>query len=714
MTIQISPASTTPHIVASNFEADAGEAPLQLDQTADTHASGGAQPWTRLPTAYGLHRDVQKFANAPARGSSSDNASSTALLHSYQTGPAQGNATAVAPRPVTPDEMGKIYGVLAGSGTIGDLREGNLMQPDRVLHQWLSAGVKFEVRSASDSYFDAKTKTMVFGANTSAAERARAMVFEARKMSIEEHHQAIKERLGQRDYDNANYRTDGHADPALKTRYEPKTREEFAAEKASIVANAASDAIEFNLAQRAAGRASTPAPLEDVYTQAYKHASGDREAAGRAAVEKAVKDGKLTTADTHEPYRQVFDRQWDALQVAKAKEQAQLAKAQAAAKLEGERDAKITAGAKALAELVNAVDPKSPQAAQVIELVQAFAAQNPGAHATLFTFDARDGLERLLGPFGFKSIDDVGNYKMEQARLDYALSNFQRLTPQQRTGVLQHPEYGAKYGISHFRTVEETQAREQEFVNKKLPDGSNFQGTRAAYREASQRVYINHALAQLEQIRHAGPTSLAGRIVGGEKGAAIGAMFDGFLVPLAQTGQAKIDMQNTVNSNRPDPRPAIANSRTAPARSSASETQPNRPGGPPAPPTPPTPPTGRGAAGGGGHGSDDAGFRAGVSSIGGPDRIAGHPPAPHVAPGGPPGRQRGDSMKQSTSSRDVQEQAEAIQRAKTRSDTYQPTGDEDNDKPPPIIERTTKSEDNFRNRTREIRSGSDVDPDDWE
>jgi len=700
MTIQIQPTNQMTSAAVAHAEADAAETAARTDPAQSALAVRASQegtPWAGFAPTQNLHDAVRNRVDVPGQ--------SGAVLYSAQPSAPAGNATAPAPRPATSDEMSKLYVALFDGGTIGDVREGNFTQTRDILQNWLRNGVKFEVRAGSDSYFDAKRGTMVLGAGASNAERARAVVFEARRMSNEAHSKEIKERLGQRDYEKANYRTDGHADPALKTRYEPTTREEFVAEKAGIVARAASDAIEFNLAERAAGRATTPAPLEDVYTLAYNRASGDREAAGRAAVERAVKDGKFTTADTHEPYMQVFSRQWDALQVAKAKDQAELAKTQAAAKLEGERDAKITAGAKALAELVNKVDPKSAQAAQVIELVQAFAAQNPGAHTTLFTFDAREGLERLLGPFGFKTIDEVGNYKMEQARLDYALSNFQRLTPQQRADVLQHPENGAKYGISHFRTAKENEAREQEFVNLRLPDGSNFQGSRAAYREASQRVYINHALAQIEQIRNAGPTSLVGRIVGGEKWAEIGSMFDGFLVPLGQTRQAQVDLQNVVNSNLPDPRPTIVNSTSPPARSSG-ETQPNR-AGPPA--TPPTPPTGGGGAGSGGNGSED-GFRIGVSHIGGPDPIAGHVPEPTVVTG----RQRGDSMRQSTSSRDVQEQADGIQRAKVRSDRWRPSGDEDNDKAPPIINDTTKSQDNLRNRTRDIRSSKDVDPDDWE
>jgi len=71
-------------------------------------------------------------------------------------------------------------------------------------------------------------------------------------------------------------------------------------------------------------------------------------------------------------------------------------------------------------------------------------------------------------------------------------------------------------------------------------------------------------------------------------------------------------------------------------------------------------------------------------------------------------------MKQSTSSRDVQQQTDEIQRAKTHSDRYKPTGDEHNDKPPPIIDETKKSQDNLRNRTREIKSSKDIDPDDWD
>lgn len=594
MALQITSSTAGIASAAPDIAADAADAASHQEAAPDTKAPRSGDPWSGLASKHALHEGVRNNADVSA-------GKQGAVLYSGQQAPGASNATAASARPATGDEVGKLYGALANGGTIGDLREGNLTRVEGIVHRWLSNGVRFEVRSGKESYFDSKTKTMVLGADASVAERARAVVFEERKMSHEAHIQGIKDRLGQRDYDNVNYRTNGHADPALKTRYEAKTREAFVEEKIRMVANAATEAIEFNRRERAAGRASTPAPLEDVYTAAYQatyaerygkvlaesgssHNFADNEArdygsrAGRGAVETAIKNGQLRTADTHETWPQHFSRQWDAKEAVKAKEAAQLAKVQAAARLESERNGKIAAGAKALAEVVNTVDPKSPQAAQVIELVRAFTAQNPGAHTTLFAGDARAGLERLLGPFGFRTIEDVGNYKMEQARLDYALANFDRLTPPQRELVLKHPETGARFGISHMITYKELQAREQQFVNMRLPDGSNFQGSRAGYREASQRSIINHALGQLAQIRKAGPASLVGRIIGGEKGAAIGAMFDTFM-PMATMRQQRNDMQNTVNSNRPDTRPTAVDSRPPPTRSPASETQPNRTGG---------------------------------------------------------------------------------------------------------------------------------------
>jgi hypothetical protein len=598
MTIRIPPANTQVPGAVSSLDADASELTAHQDTKPHTHAPRGGDPWSGLPATLALREDARTSADT----SRSDQG---AVLYFGPKVAVAGNTAAVVVRPAKPEEVGALHTALAHGGTIGDLREGNLTRADQIVLNWLHDGVKFEVRSGKESYFNEKTRTMVLGADASAAERARAVVFEARRMSHDAHLQGIKDRLGQRDYDNVNYRTNGHADPALKTRYEAKTREAFVEEKIRNVARAASEAIEFNRRERAAGRTATPAPLEDVYTAAYQsayatrygnvlaesgsHNFADNEArdagaaAGRAAVEAAIKNGKLTAPDTRETYPQVFSRQWDAKEAVKAKEAAELAKAQAAAKIESERNAKIAAGAKALAELVNAVDPKSPEAAQVIELVRAFAAQHPGAHTTLFTADAYKGLERLLGPFGFRTAEEVGNHKMEQARLHYALANFERLSPKERDLVLKHPELGGRFGISHMITYAEMQAREQQFVNMRLPDGSNFQGTRAAYREASQQSVINHALGQLAQIRKAGPVSLVGRIVGGEKGAAIGQMFDSFM-PLAQMRQQRVDMQHTVNSSRPDPRPTAVESRPPPARPPGSETQPNRTGGPPAPP----------------------------------------------------------------------------------------------------------------------------------
>jgi hypothetical protein len=289
-----------------------------------------------------------------------------------------------------------------------------------------------------------------------------------------------------------------------------------------------------------------------------------------------------------------LNKQWDAKEAVKAKAAAELAKTQAAGKIEDERMAKIDAGRKALGELVNAVDPKSPQAKQVIELINAFAVENGnGGDLKLLIAQSNDGLERLLGAYGYKGTDDVGTVNLASARLEYALSNYIRLTPQQRAEVEKSP-VGNRYGIALLPTKEEIEAREQQKVNLRLPDGTNFQGTRAEYREASQRSIVNHALAQLQQIRSAGPMSLVGRMVDGERGAAIGAMLDAF-TPVAQGMKARADMRNGPTGGG-DNRTPIDDARRAPApeKTPTRELQPDPParggGGPPS--VPPSGPSG--------------------------------------------------------------------------------------------------------------------------
>lgn len=202
--------------------------------------------------------------------------------------------------------------------------------------------------------------------------------------------------------------------------------------------------------------------------------------------------------------------------------------------------------------------------------------------------------------------------------------------------------------------------------------GDGSQATREEHAAQVERMAVQRSLQTLQNIA-GGLGGALGYGLGGDRGSDFGAMVDTAVGMAGGTLQAR------------------AQARTTP------------PEGPPRPPAP-------GGGSGGGNGSE-SGFRAGVSRIGGPDRIAGQADA---APEAPAGRQRGDRMKASTSSGDVQEQAESIQRKKARSDTYRPTGDEGNDKAPPLIGSTKKSEDNLRNRTRDIRSSEDVDPEDWD
>jgi hypothetical protein len=183
----------------------------------------------------------------------------------------------------------------------------------------------------------------------------------------------------------------------------------------------------------------------------------------------------------------------------------------------------------AMAEITKRVDPDSPAADLVIDLIESFVAVSSLPDQIFFVAEADEALGRLLGPFGFRTVEGVGIGGLQQERLEYALMNYRRLTAAQRKAVRRSP-YGGLYHINILPTEAELQAKDQLVAIRTLPDGSSHTGTLAAYRVAVENNRINHILEQLDQIANAGPASLIGRIVDGERGAALGAIVDSGLM----------------------------------------------------------------------------------------------------------------------------------------------------------------------------------------
>lgn len=488
---------------------------------------------------------------------------------------------------------------------------------DRTITYLHEQGIQLELRSGSASFYDPnpKARKIILNADSSGAQMAQDLAFEARKIQIDTRKKDIRRDLGIKAYEKEMYRRgQGVGDSSLYEKYEPKTHEAYVGDKLSTVAEAASDVIEFNRGLRRQGLATDPAPLESEYDLAYhleynKHyvrklvesgstnvadnyANEKGSAAGRQAVAEAITSDKLLTGDTREKYADQFGKEWEAKQAERAKQEEELAKVRAEAKIEAERQAKIEAGRKALVELVNVVVPNSPQADSVIQLVYLFTVQHGGAQTMFLIGAAREGLVRLLGRYGFKDFEEVGSAVMERARLEYALFNFLGLTQPQRNR-LRNPDFADLYEYRHWQaiTYEEIQARENQPVNLRLPDGTPFQGTRAEYREASHRNVVNHALAQLNQIRSAGPISLIGRIVYGEKGAAIGGLFDAVL-PVAsgmrarQAVRTEMSKLSSGGGGPVGPTPLQPPAIRAPAPPRIAVPKPGRPAPPPAAPGP--------------------------------------------------------------------------------------------------------------------------------
>lgn len=296
----------------------------------------------------------------------------------------------------------------------------------------------------------------------------------------------------------------------------------------------------------------TKLPFEDEYREAYYKGITDSLASkgdinragwdGRSAADRVIKDiiqtGKSLT-HTGLTYGTHYGQLWDTQREAWAQKNPELA-------MKRSQDRRMTAGIEALAEFVNRVDPTGADADEAVELIDSFAMLYGGAATILFVSRAEKGLERLLGPFGFRMVEGVGVGGLQQRRLEYALLNYRALEPRDRAMIRYLPHQAAKYGINTFPTHAELEAKDRLVAIRTLPDGTLHTGTLAEFRWASDNNRILHALRQLEMIRSGGPASLVGRIVDGERGAAIGAMFDTYLMVRAPMN-ARRNMQTQMN-----------------------------------------------------------------------------------------------------------------------------------------------------------------------
>lgn len=557
----------------------------------------GAIPGSALG-GVALHQDVRQLAHS-ARGLAQSGTGGGAVLYSGK-GTAAGAAATVT-RPNFEQAMERVVDVFAKAGKLDALSPWLTQDPAK--------RVRFELKPGTASYYDAARRTMVLGADSTPGEHAQAIVFAQRK----EH------------YEKAD-------------RNEPTTKDEYVRQHSQAVANAAGDAVEFTKRARASGVPGTPVtPLEKMYDAAHQQAYTEhmnrqfdelarrtgRYADGvfnpdlaknyadeharqvtRWSLAEPVASGKVFSADTQEKYPAVFGREWDSKQTAESTRKAEaLARTQAAAQADNEHRARGDAGGKVLIEAMRAAvqeqvdgNKASPHKAQVVELLYAFSVKYP-AEMTLLMPEIAPAASQLLGSYGFKTWEQIGaqgdgSWKMEAERLNYAIDNFRRLSEPERMQL----EYGVKpashFGIKLTLTSAELKALESYDVSRRLPDGSPFRGKPADYREQSRRNINNHALAQLKQIRSAGPMSLVGRVFAGEKGAQVGAMFDS-MIDVGNARKAQVQVRSGVaNPSDVDHRTPIDNGirRSAPPTAPAGEGRP-------------VAPTSAGASGGGSNGS---------------------------------------------------------------------------------------------------------------
>lgn len=426
-------------------------------------------------------------------------------------------------------------------------------------------GVRIELRNVRSSFYEPKTHTLVLSEAGSAAEMATAIIFESYKIA-------------------------GSA--------EPKDRAEFVQRGVQSAAESATRAIEFNLQLQAnlefnaslkgQGVGSFKAPLEAEYMRAY-HATrsqvfarevsrtGDpgqasfrarleAESAGSAAVREAVNRGQLVTGDTGLSYAEHLGKSFDIQQAERLrKEEAQRAQN----KIESDRRAAIDAGIAWLAKSVMEVDPDSTDAAHVVDALDHFITLANVGDENFLVAKAGAALDRLLGPFGFRHVEGPGVGPLQSDRLAYAVMNYRRLDPPDRALLRRFPLEGHRFGIQILPTEAELEKESLVVAYRKLPDGTLHQGTLAEFRIARENNLINHALQQLNAVRNSSVFSLVGRIADGERGAAIGAMFDtmlAFRAPMRARQNQRAQMRNLGSGGTSSPRPTVGIHERAPTR----------------------------------------------------------------------------------------------------------------------------------------------------
>jgi hypothetical protein len=401
-----------------------------------------------------------------------------------------------------------------------------------------NAGIGVEFRTGSGCFFDDQAGKMVLDSTASVLEMADTMLF--------------------------TYW-------ARTSRFELSNRNEYVRDQIGKAARAATEVVEFNRVLEASLDTVSPetnkelrsygvgvykAPGQLAYTTAYLNAytktflqewpnqnrpglmtaadlaRAEAARAGGRAVTNLIVTGQILTAGTLQRYADYYGTQFDQKQAQLAQEKVELAKRQQEHRKAAARQAERDAALDALFELSRRVDADSPEADQVIELFELFRAV--GELGDIHSQKARDEFDRLLGPFGYREVNGVDIHQLQWARIDYALSNYRRLTPEQRKDLRRNPlANSSKYGITNYFTEAELAAQDRVVAIRPLPDGTTHQGTLAEYRVAVENARIRHALGQIEAVRNSGPASLLGRIVGGEKGAALGGAVDSFLIVAA-------------------------------------------------------------------------------------------------------------------------------------------------------------------------------------
>lgn len=464
---------------------------------------------------------------------------------------------------------------------------------ERTITYLFEQGIQLEFGRAS--FYDPQARKIVLDASGSAADMAQALAFESRKIQLDVRQSEIRSNLRIRKQQDLRYRGLNY-DPAWEEFYEPKSQAEFVEGKLRTVVEAAMDVIEFNKGLQRQGVATDPAPLEAEYDAAYNvtyaaelpkdvgrtwrdispDARSKAQTAGRRAVVEAIQSGKLLTGDTREKYAARFGKEWDVKQAERAEQEAELARVRAENAQKSQEQEKVMQQIKALAELVNRVDPNSSDADQVIQLVDSIAPLLNGAQKVIFIAEANQGLERLLGPFGFRTVEGVAVGGLMIDRLEYGLGNYAVLEPRQRAELRRDPFAAHRRGIQVWPTEAELRAKDRLVAVRKLPDGTLHVGSLGEFRQAAEQNRINHALEQLAAIRNSGPGALLGRIVGGEKGAAIGALMDAGLMIKAPM-KARANVRAGIVSGGAGPgilpaeRPVAAEVRLPPVRRLAEE-----------------------------------------------------------------------------------------------------------------------------------------------